>query len=580
MIEIPSNERDRVSFAIDLINECQVSLPARTAYCRLMNAIAETGRYDGTKSLLNVLYKHLDRTAAHLFSPVELRFNVEFTNVYPKDQYEQAKVVGNVLTRWWQRQNTDTNFGRGVFESLKYGCCVTKQWVELDENEDATYHDKLVMPWQFGVYDESETEINNQSVLVETIEVTLPQVWRRIYKLPNAKALYERIKAHSQVGLGVNEPQNFFHQILSTSQINTGVSQARPLPGGIIQLNADPNYSIMGPQIGVPTVKVHEIWIQSVYEDQPDYVTLILIEPDILLTKYRVINLLGKRLNLQPYRIIRPNEVTNWFWGRSELVDLIEPQALLSQWCDDTKRLFGLQIDKIMGFIGEGGLTDELYAQFRVAGWTNLPTGADIKDVTPKFPPEALQLIKFLLEEINILSGFPPIMTGQGEQGVRAGSHATALMKTASPTLRDRALLVERQCAQMADLSLAIREAKDPHFYWTKADNPLQDPEETKFLLSQIPDDWQVVVDSHSSSPIFADENTQLVFAAHKMGVVDGEYVIDNVNLPNKDAAKQSLRERQKRQAEQQQRLFQQNPEIAEKLQEKAMLKQIGGGKR
>jgi hypothetical protein len=200
--------------------------------------------------------------------------------------------------------------------------------------------------------------------------------------------------------------------------------------------------------------------------------------------------------------------------------------------------------------------------------------------LTPKIPPEALPLVQFLLSEINVLSGFPPIMTGQGEQGVRAGSHATQLMKTASPTLRDRALLVERQCAVDADLTLAIREAKDFHFYWTKADDPMTDPENTKFLMSDLPADWQVVVDSHSSSPIFADENTQLVFAAHKLGVVDGEYVIDNVPLPNKDAAKTSLRERQKRQAEMQQRMMQQNPELAAKVQEKGMLKQLAGGKR
>jgi hypothetical protein len=72
----------------------------------------------------------------------------------------------------------------------------------------------------------------------------------------------------------------------------------------------------------------------------------------------------------------------------------------------------------------------------------------------------------------------------------------------------------------------------------------------------------------------------QTVFAAAKMGIVDGEYVIDNTPLPNKDSAKVSLREKQKRQAEMQQRLFQQNPELGAKIQEKAQLKQLTGGKR
>ena len=74
MLEVPTDHRKLLSFANDTIEMCRVSVGQRAAYCRLMNAIAETGRYDGTKSLINLLYKHLDRTASHLYSPVELRF--------------------------------------------------------------------------------------------------------------------------------------------------------------------------------------------------------------------------------------------------------------------------------------------------------------------------------------------------------------------------------------------------------------------------------------------------------------------------------------------------------------------------
>jgi hypothetical protein len=152
---------------------------------------------------------------------------------------------------------------------------------------------------------------------------------------------------------------------------------------------------------------------------------------------------------------------------------------------------------------------------------------SSVSDLTPKFPSELLPMIKFLLEEIHSLSGFPPIMQGQGEPGVRAGSHANTLMKTASPTLRDRALIVERQCADHADLSLSIREAKDPQYYWTDGSTP-EATEKTRFLLTDLPHDWRVTIDSHSSSPIFSDENVQLVFALQKLGIVDGEFVIGN----------------------------------------------------
>ena len=53
---------------------------------------------------------------------------------------------------------------------------------------------------------------------------------------------------------------------------------------------------------------------------------------------------------LHPYVLIQANEMQGYIWGRPEIADLIEPQGLLSTWCDDTRRLYGLQIDKILAF--------------------------------------------------------------------------------------------------------------------------------------------------------------------------------------------------------------------------------------
>lgn len=572
MLHVPTESHQAtVAFAQELIEQCRVSSGMRSAYYRMLNIITETGRYNGTKSLINLLYRHLDRTAAHLFSPVELKFSVDFDNVQPKFVLDRAAVAGKMLTRQWERSNTDIAFGRGVFEALKYGVSILKQWVQVEgPHETPAYYKKLVMPWQFGVYREDENDIDRQPAVCETSLLTMPEVWQRIYHMPDARKLYNRIKAHAKRGGSSDEPTSFFHQILSTSQLDTTGAQGLPSsPGGIVALGTDPNYSIMGPSLAVDTAEMHEIWVQ----DEDDYTTIQLIEPDILIApRFKKANLLIKDSKLQPYRVIQPNESTNWFWGRSELLDLIEPQALLATWCDDSKRLVGLQIDKLLGFIGETGLTDELYGQFRSAGYTNLPQGAQVTDLTPKFPSELMPMIKFVIEIINTLGGFPNIMQGQGEPGVRAGVHASTLLKTGSPTLRDRALLVERQCAMAADLTMSIREAKDASFYWTKADEPIKDVEETKFILADLPDDWRVTVDSHSSSPIFSDENQQLIMAGLKLGFLDGDYALDNMPYPNKEAAKAKLHEKEKKQAEFMQKMQTEHPEMIP-----ALLKKQGG---
>lgn len=551
MIPVPTGEKELVPFANELIETCRVSQANRTAYYRLLNQVAETGRPDGTKALINMMNAHLERTSSHLYSPVELKFALDYDNAYKHDVIKRGDVAAKHLTRHWERSALGTLFGQGVFEGLKYGASILKQWPKSEGptgKERISYEKKLVMPWNFGVYRESESDIDNQEALCETAFLTGPELWQRIWRFPKAEKMYTDIMVHAQRGQSTGSgPDSFFHQVLSTSQLNTGVQGAtRPLPGGIVQLGNDPAYPTISPTDGAPTVRFHELWVRG----EEDYQTIQIVEPDILVTRFKLSNLMGIE-HLQPYRLIQPNPMVNWFWGRSELIDLIEPQGFLAQLCDDLKRLIGLQIDKILGFSGENNITDELYAQGRMAGYWNLGMQGKVEDLTPKFPSELLPIIKYVQEQINTLGSFPDIMQGKGESGVRAGTHANTLLKTASPTLRDRALLVEQQLSSCADLTMTMMEAKEDRKFWIDPDKM-----EDNFMLTDLPEDWRVAVDSHSSSPIFADEAQQVIFALRKTGDVDGEYVIDNLPVPNKESAKASLRERKKQGTEMQEKLL------------------------
>jgi hypothetical protein len=572
MIELPTDKLDLIAFANDLIEKCRVSVGMRSSYYRLLSAIYETGRYDGSKSLINTLPSHVTRLAAHLYSPVELKFAIDYENPYPQRELDRGKQAAKILSREWGRDavSADVLWGRGVADSLKYGATFLKQWTET-EWEKPVFQRKLVMPWQIGVYREDENDLNKQEAIVETSALTMPEVWRRIWYLPGAKELFARIKTHAGIGNAGSGPDSFFHQILSTSQLNTSGLAGATQPGGIVQFGNGANYAMMGPTVAAETVQFHELWVKG----EDDYVTVQLIEPDILIAPlFKKSNLLGIRRQ-QPYDLIQPNEMTNWMWGRSELVDLIEPQALLSVWADDLKRMYGLQVDKLIAFSGEGGVTDEMYGAMRGAGYFNLAQGTQVTDLTPKIPPEALPLLRFCLEIINMIGGFPPILQGQGDQGVRAGVQLNTMLKTASPTQRDRALLVERQLAAAAGKSFELRRAKDPKFYWTDGTTP-DKAEETKFLLSELPADYRVTVDSHSSSPIFSDEATQLIFQARKNNDVDSEYMLDNLPFPNKEVAIAAARKRAADRAQQHQELVAAAEHMPVDVQGKILEKQFG----
>ncbi len=574
--DIPKDTRELTPFAVDLIEKCRISQASRAAYYRILNSVAETGRADnGTKSMINMMNAHLERTAAHLFSPIELKFDIDYDNIYPGDVLEKGKVFARHITRHWERSGTDTLFGRGVYEALKYGACFMKQWPSMEGNK-LKLDRRLVMPWNFGVYREDQNELEAQDALVETTLLTMPEVWGRIWNLPGAEKLYERIRAQSNTNQQMSQPDSFAHSVLSASQLNTNTglqAATRPIPGGIVQTAGDAS-AITGPMIAAETVLFHELWVKG----ETDWLTIQIIDPDILVTVFKLSNLLIPESQLQPYRIIQANEVSNFLWGRSELCDLIEPQGWLTSLTEDARRLIGLQVDKFLGMIGDSGMTDELYAAARQAGFFNMPQGSSIQDLTPKIPPELLPMIKFVLEMINVLGSFPEIMQGKGEPGVRAGVHASTLLKTASPTLRDRSLVIERQCAAHADLTGSIMEAKDAKVYWTKADTP-KDVEETSFLFSQLPDDWRITVDSHSSSPIFMDESSQLIFQGAKMGYVDGKYVIENMPFPSKEAALEAYKKKQEGQAAERKQMMEVLGKDPEEL-GKAAVKIISGGKR
>lgn len=574
--DIPKDVTALTTFAVEMIEKCRVSQANRAAYYRLLNAIAETGRPDnGGKAMINMMNAHLERTAAHMFSPIELKFDIDFDNVYPADVLDKGKVFAKRVTRHWERSGTDTLFGRGVYEALKYGACFMKQWPSPEQGK-LKLERRLVMPWNFGVFREDENSLEEQDAMVETTLLTMPEVWSRIWNLPNADRLYQQIKAASSTNQSMSQPDSFFHSVLSSSQLNTNTglqAATRPIPGGIVQVSSDAN-QIMGPSVAAETVLFHELWVKA----ENDWVTIQLIDPNILVTMFKLTNLLIPGSQKQPYRIIQANEVSNWMWGRSELIDLIEPQGWLTSMTEDARRLMGLQIDKLLGMVGDTSMTDELYAQARMNGFINMPQGSSITDLTPKFPPELLPMIKFALEMINTLGSFPEIMQGKGEQGVRAGVHANTLLKTASPTLRDRSLVIERQCASHADLTASIMEAKDDSTYWTKADTP-EDMEKTSFLLAQLPDDWRITVDSHSSSPIFMDESSQLIFQGAKAGWVDGEYAIDNLPFPAKEGAKNNLRKKQATAAEERKSMLAELQKDPEEF-AKAAVKLVTGGKR
>ena len=550
---LPSGIRDLTKFAQNVIEICRVSQGTRAAVYRNYGEWIETGAPTGGLALANMLNSHIDRLRAFLFSPTDLRFDVDFETTPDDRVVRQAGHTAKIITREWERKNIDMTFGEGVKESLKYGACIMKQLISM-RNNAPQFSARLVMPWNFGVYNEGVNDLGDQEAMCETAYLTKHEVWRRIAHLPDAEKLFQRIITSASKEEGAGQPNSFMHQVLSTAVLDVNLENAtQPMPGGIVTLNNDPNYATLGPEVAADLYPMHELQVKDDARD--DYTTIQLIEPDILIAPRM------KRVNLfcpdsLQYTLIQPNRLAGYIWGRSEVVDLLMLQQLLSSNLGDIKRLMGVQFDKILGFAGADGITDEIYDAFRGAGYVNMGQGGSVTDLTPKMPEGALALVKTILDLMDMVSGFDNILSGRGESGVRSGNHADTLMKTASPRLRDRALLVERQCASAGEQTLCAMEAKDGRTYWTDD----KDKDGSSYLISQLPEDRRVTVDSHSTSPIYKDDHEQLVAFGLKTDLIDGEDAIDALPFPNRDRLKDKWRARQAAKAA----LIKAHPELLE----------------
>jgi hypothetical protein len=524
-----------------------VSASARAALARNEKNWLYSGDNTGNTTIFNKLIVHCDKLASVLFAPADLRFFVEYENNYGPEWTKRGQVAGRYITREFMRRDFDISFGQGVFECLPHGSYFTKLiWAHSGPIV------KLRPPWSMGVYREDEPEIDQQEAICETAYITEQELWRRISHRSDAKEIFRRARAYARRRSATEESDSYINQILmaGTAPVVGTPTQPTAGPGGFVQLAA-PNWAMLAPEVATGLITIHELYI--VNDETEDYTTIQICEPDIILAPRMV------RENMflphdHPYTKICANPLPGYFWGRSELADLQKLQSLLGSRLEDIKKIMSLQYRGIRAFIGFSGMNDERYDELYESGWmAEAMPGAKVEDMTPKLPEHAFEEVKSILGFFDEIAGFDNVLSGKGEPGVRAGNHFQGLMRTASPRLRDRSIRIERQLTEFAEKFLWLTAAKDARAHWT---TPNDMSGQSDFYLSQLPEDTRVLVDSHSQSPVYEQDNINQAAFLFKAGAISPRDLIDVSSLSNKDALKEALEERQAAQQKQQQQLL------------------------
>jgi hypothetical protein len=340
------------------------------------------------------------------------------------------------------------------------------------------------------------------------------------------------------------EQPSYFHQMVVGGLNPLGEPGGMPNAeaGGIVNVFPIPTPWRPNRRI-TPTVKFCELWIKDRDRDG-DYTTMQIVYPDIIVEGENTRRNLSKVPGHSSFIKIQPSVTPGYFWGRSYISDIQMLQDVINKRMRDIKVMWDRNVNAPQVFSGFTSITEEQYFKIiNEGGFLNDPNPNAKASKLVEPPPQGyMDELNFLFQLFDEASGFSPIMSGQGEPGVRAGVHAQTLVRTSSPRLIDQAARIERQLAQSGYLSLRVMQAMDARIYTTENG--------TDFLLHDLPDDFQVQVDSHSASPAFAEDNRQVAIALARAQAIDAEDLIHMLHPPGAELLLARLRQRQKRQAQ------------------------------
>jgi hypothetical protein len=544
----------------EVIDECMASATERGMVYTRAAQYYYTGAMDTRASLYNKIGPFVRKLSGFLMQPTDVRFQIVYDSGEEEDVLERTQLVSEKLSADYRQADCDIMFAESVMWGLVNGCQILKVFPDGDTG---TFRMGHVHPQNFGVMSETTLSIDEQEAICHVSYPTKSKLRSMLSDHPQYEAIMKQLDEHPGPDRDEEEPTYFHQMVVGGLQPLGDVGDAPSSAAGIV--NVFPVPTPWRPQRRfAPTVKLCEVWIKD-RDRQDDWTTIqaiygaepIIIEGDK--TRRNLSRVPGKT----PFVKVQGQPTPGYFWGRSIIADVQMLQDMLNKRLRDIKVMWDRNVNAPQVFSGFTSVSEEQYFKIvNEGGFINDPNPNAKATKLLEPPPEGyLDELEFIFKLFDEASGFSPIMSGQGESGVRAGVHAQTLVRTSSPNLIDQAARIERQLADTGYLALRVMQAMDALIY-TTADSKIE------FLLSQLPENFQVQVDSHSASPAFAEDNRQVAIALARAGAIDAEDLIHMLHPPGAELLLARLRQRQKAQAKQ-----------ASEDKQEDLLKTILGGK-
>lgn len=542
-MKLPDQSLDLVRWSRELIDQCMVSREARRMQSRQWRQLYYTGSLSGGASKYNRCFSHVDKLSSYIFSPADVRFNLEFEGDALENWTGKTPAALRYLNRKFNRNGCGEAFAAANEIGLVEGAGILK----LTWGPGGRLAPWTIRPSFFGVLREDIEELDRQEAFVHSFYVTRDGFRRMISRHPDRKDLLLRIAMMGSPQSAADLlDDSYFHEVVTQGmgQLSYSTPGTTTGYGQVPSVLAAPPRPTLAQDVAADLIRIDDLWAWD--DDREDWTTIRMADPGILIEgRYQRRNLSDIK-GKHPFVKVCSNRVPGYFWGRSELSVLAEPQGQINRLTDNIAMIFNLRAKPPRAFSGFQSLTDEKARALLAPGGqiTEAAIGAKVDSLAPEMPPEALEYLDKLDSIFDGVAGFTNILSGQGEPGVRAGVHAGVLLRTSTPRLRDRALMAERQAGNFGQLCLGMLQTKDATVLVGRGG------ERDTFMLSQLPPDAEVSVDSHTSSPAFVEDNERKAYALAKAGAIDGETLIEMIHPPREELLKTRLAARQAAQAQ------------------------------
>ena len=507
----------------EVINRCRESREERRDKYNVWRQyyLFGSGLTGNREGIINKIYPHIDQITAFMYSQETTRFNVNLGASVSDLEIPKLPILNRAVNDQWNNSNADIVFGQALLWSFVYGSTFVKTIWRGDMPESF-----VIEPHNLSVLREDVTQLSRQEAYEHSYWITRSQLENELASHPSSSEIMKDITASAK-------------ESASTTPGMDRIMTAAYSPNMVGSVNTDLSTitNLYIPKVAEPMIEMTELYI---YDDElKDMRVVTLADPFVVIFDRPIERMFLK--DETPITQVCPNPAYDYFYGHSEVERLVPLQEKRNMRQTEIDHMLNMQANPAKNFSGFPGMTDEMaLAMDSPGGYVQSETpGAKVDNIAPDIPNDLFQAIREIDMMFEETSGITNVMSGKGEAGVRSTGHASQLARLGSSRIKKRALIIEDSLEKIATLYLKLMRKYDKKTYREEGPTPA---EQNVFIAHQLEDDFVVKVDAHSNSPIFMEDQRELVFQLFEIKAINRDTLIELLDIPMKELLKQRLK--------------------------------------